>query len=100
MCKTQYAAALDKLVFPGAQGGPLMHVIAAKAVAFGEALHPSFMLYAKNVVENAKALAENLPTSGLAVFDFAIDDWADVAFRRGRLVQFLSPKLLKQSSDD
>ena len=47
-----------------------------------------------------KAVAENLPTSGLAVFDFAIDDWADVAFRRGRLVQFLSPKLLKQGSDD
>jgi phosphohistidine phosphatase len=47
-----------------------------------------------------KALAENLPTSGLAVFDFAIDDWTDVAFRRGRLVQFLSPKLLKQGSKD
>ena len=43
------------------------------------------------------ALADNLPTSGLAVFDFEIDDWADVAFRRGRLVQFVSPKLLKQS---
>ena len=47
-----------------------------------------------------KALADNLPTSGLAVLDFAIDDWADVAFRRGRLVQFVSPKLLKQTSDD
>jgi phosphohistidine phosphatase len=47
-----------------------------------------------------KALADNLPTSGLAVFDFSIDDWADVAFRRGRLVQFVSPKLLKQTSDD
>ena len=47
-----------------------------------------------------KALADNLPTSGLAVFDFAIDDWADVAFRRGRLVQFVSPKLLKQASGD
>ena len=47
-----------------------------------------------------KALADNLPTSGLAVFDFAVDDWADVAFRRGRLVQFVSPKLLKQTSDD
>ena len=47
-----------------------------------------------------KALAENLPTSGLAVFDFAIDDWADVAFRRGRLELFVSPKLLKQASDD
>jgi phosphohistidine phosphatase len=47
-----------------------------------------------------KALADNLPTSGLAVFDFAVDDWMDVAFRRGRLVQFVSPKLLKQTSDD
>jgi phosphohistidine phosphatase len=47
-----------------------------------------------------KALADNLPTSGLAVFDFAIDDWADVAFRRGRLVLFVSPKLLKQTSGD
>jgi phosphohistidine phosphatase len=47
-----------------------------------------------------KALAENLPTSGLAVLDFAIDDWADVAFRRGRLELFVSPRLLKQASDD
>lgn len=46
------------------------------------------------------ALAGNLPTSGLAVIDFAIDDWADVAFRRGRLVLFVSPKLLKQTSGD
>ncbi len=47
-----------------------------------------------------KALADNLPTSGLAVFDFAVDDWADVAFRRGKLVQFVSPRLLKQTSGD
>ena len=47
-----------------------------------------------------KALAENLPTSGLVAIDFAIDDWADVAFRRGRLELFVSPKLLKQASDD
>jgi phosphohistidine phosphatase len=47
-----------------------------------------------------RALAENLPTSGLAIFDFEIDDWADVAFRRGRLVLFVSPKLLKQSLGD
>jgi phosphohistidine phosphatase len=47
-----------------------------------------------------KALADNLPTSGLAVFEFAVDDWADVAFRRGRLVLFVSPKVLKQTSDD
>jgi phosphohistidine phosphatase len=47
-----------------------------------------------------KALADNLPTSGLAIFDFDIDDWADVAFRRGRLVLFISPKLLKHASDE
>ena len=47
-----------------------------------------------------KALADNLPTSGLAVFDFEIDDWSDVAFRRGRLVLFVSPKLLKLTPDD
>ena len=47
-----------------------------------------------------KALDDNLPTSGLAIFDFAIDDWNDVAFRRGKLVLFVSPKLLKQASGD
>jgi phosphohistidine phosphatase len=47
-----------------------------------------------------KALADNLPTSGLAVLDFATDDWDDVAFRRGKLVLFVSPKLLKQASSD
>ena len=47
-----------------------------------------------------KALANNLPTTGLAIFDFAIDDWADVAFRRGELVSFVSPKLLKHASDE
>jgi phosphohistidine phosphatase len=46
-----------------------------------------------------QALADNLPTSGLVVFDFAIDDWNDVGFRRGKLVLFLSPKLLRQASD-
>jgi phosphohistidine phosphatase len=46
-----------------------------------------------------KALADNLPTSGLAVFDFSVDDWADVAFRHGRLVMFVSPKVLKHTSD-
>src|ERR1700744_440249 len=57
----------NSAVFPGLQGGPLMHVIAAKAVAFGEALQPEFKLYAKNVVENAKALAEVLKSSGLDI---------------------------------
>ena len=56
----ELAKKINSAVFPGMQGGPLMHVIAAKAVAFGEALQPSFKIYAKNVVENAKALAETL----------------------------------------
>jgi len=58
---------INAAVFPGLQGGPLMHVIAAKAVAFGEALKPEFKTYAKNVVENAKALAEVLKSSGLDI---------------------------------
>src|ERR1700761_8173485 len=58
---------INSAVFPGLQGGPLMHVIAAKAVAFGEALKPDFKLYAKNVVENAKAMAEALMASGLNI---------------------------------
>ena len=60
------AKKINSAVFPGLQGGPLMHVIAAKAVAFGEALRPTFKVYAKNVVENAKALAETLKSSGFA----------------------------------
>jgi len=58
---------INSAIFPGLQGGPLMHVIAAKAVAFGEALQPEFKTYAKNVVENAKALAEVLKASGLDI---------------------------------
>jgi glycine hydroxymethyltransferase len=60
----EIAKKLNSAVFPGMQGGPLMHVIAAKAVAFGEALRPSFKLYVKNVIENAKALAESLHSVG------------------------------------
>src|SRR6185436_6349959 len=56
----ELAKKINSAVFPGLQGGPLMHVVAAKAVAFGEALRPAFRSYAKQVVENAKALAENL----------------------------------------
>ena len=64
---------LNSAVFPGMQGGPLMHVIAAKAVAFGEALRPSFRLYARNVVENAKALAETLRARGLDIVSGGTD---------------------------
>jgi len=64
---------LNAAVFPGLQGGPLMHVIAAKAVAFGEALRPSFKHYAKNVVDNAKALAETLKNRGLDIVSGGTD---------------------------
>ena len=69
----ELAKKLNSAVFPGMQGGPLMHVIAAKAVAFGEALRPSFRLYARNVVENAKALAETLKARGLDIVSGGTD---------------------------
>jgi glycine hydroxymethyltransferase len=65
---------LNSAVFPGLQGGPLMHVIAAKAVAFGEALRPDFKLYAKNVVENARALAETLRSAGFDIVSGGTDN--------------------------
>ena len=61
-------------MFPGLQGGPLMHVIAAKAVAFGEALRPDFKAYARNVVANAKALAESLKSKGLDIVSGGTDN--------------------------
>jgi glycine hydroxymethyltransferase len=64
----------NSAVFPGLQGGPLMHVIAAKAVAFAEALRPDFKIYAKNVVENAKALAESLRANGLDIVSGGTDN--------------------------
>src|SRR3712207_2062223 len=64
LCGAEHAKAVDKAVFPGLQGGPLMHVIAAKAVAFGEALQPAFKSYARAVIENAKALAGRLSERG------------------------------------
>jgi glycine hydroxymethyltransferase len=69
----ELAKKINSAVFPGMQGGPLMHVIAAKAVAFGEALRPSFRLYAKNVAENAKALAEVLKAKGLDIVSGGTD---------------------------
>jgi glycine hydroxymethyltransferase len=65
LCSEQWAQALDKSVFPGIQGGPLMHTIAAKAVAFGEALRPEFKRYQRQVVENARAMADEFARAGL-----------------------------------
>jgi len=68
------AKKMNSAVFPGLQGGPLMHVIAAKAVALGEALRPDFKIYAKNVVENAKALAESLRAQGFDIVSGGTDN--------------------------
>jgi glycine hydroxymethyltransferase len=73
LCQQQFAAAVDKCVFPGQQGGPLVHVIAAKAVAFGEALQPSFREYAAQIVRNAKVLAEALAEGGFRVISGGTD---------------------------
>ena len=65
LCREQFAAAIDKAIFPGTQGGPLMHIIAAKAVALGEALRPEFVDYQKQVVANAARLAKGLNERGI-----------------------------------
>ena len=74
MCKEQYAKAIDSAIFPGTQGGPLMHVIAAKAVCFGEALKDSFKEYQKQVAKNASALADALIKRGLSVVSGGTDN--------------------------
>jgi glycine hydroxymethyltransferase len=73
LCTSEHAKAVDKSVFPGHQGGPLQHVIAAKAVAFGEALTDDFKVYARQVVENAKALADALIERGYAIVSGGTD---------------------------
>jgi glycine hydroxymethyltransferase len=73
MCKAEHAKAVDKFVFPGMQGGPLMHVIAAKAVAFKEALSPAFKRYQQQVISNAKALAQGLIDRGYKIVSGGTD---------------------------
>ena len=73
LCQQEFAASVDRSVFPGQQGGPLIHVIAAKAVAFREALQPEFKNYAKQIVSNAKALAESLMAEGYRVVSGGTD---------------------------
>lgn len=73
MYKEEYAKAIDKSIFPGIQGGPLMHVIAAKAVAFGEALQPEFKEYAKQVIVNAQTLANALQQEGFTIVSGGTD---------------------------
>lgn len=74
MCREAYAKDIDKAVFPGIQGGPLMHIIAAKAVAFGEALKPEFKEYQKQVVKNAKAMSERFMENGVRIVSGGTDN--------------------------
>ena len=74
LCKQELAAAINKAIFPGNQGGPLMHIIAAKAVCFGEALDPSFKVYQENIIKNAAALAKGLTSRGVNLVSNGTDN--------------------------
>jgi len=74
LCKADHAKAINSAMFPGGQGGPLMHVIAAKAVCFADAMKPEFKAYARAVVENAKALSESIRANGLDVVSGGTDN--------------------------
>jgi glycine hydroxymethyltransferase len=73
LCRQEFAAAVDKVVFPGIQGGPLVHIVAAKAVCFHEALQPAFKQYARQVVANAKVLAQKMMDEGFRVISGGTD---------------------------
>lgn len=74
LCREELAKAIDKAIFPGTQGGPLMHIIAAKAVAFGEALQPTFRVYQEKILENAQALATGLLNRGYRLVSGGTDN--------------------------
>jgi glycine hydroxymethyltransferase len=98
LCKTEHAKAIDKAVFPGTQGGPLEHVIAAKAVALREALDPSFKNYCKQIVANAKALAECLVDDGFQVVSGGTDNHLMLVDLRNRGEE-MTGKLAEQTLD-
>jgi glycine hydroxymethyltransferase len=74
LCRAEYQKELDRTVFPGIQGGPLMHVIAAKAVCFKEAMEPSFLAYQKQILANAQALARSLTSNGYRLVSGGTDN--------------------------
>jgi glycine hydroxymethyltransferase len=98
MCKKRYASLIDKNIFPGIQGGPLMHVIAAKAVAFKEALTPGFKKYQAQIVKNARALAEELIRKGFKVVSGGTDTHLMlVDLRNKRLTGDIAEEVLDQA---
>ena len=96
LCKAEHAKTIDKAVFPGTQGGPLEHCIAAKAVAFGEALQPDFKVYAQQVVDNAKALAGALADLGFHIVSGGTDNHLLLVDLRNK---HLTGKLAEQALD-
>jgi glycine hydroxymethyltransferase len=96
LCKAEHAKAVDKAMFPGTQGGPLEHVIAAKAVAFKEALDPSFKVYCKQVIANAQALANALMQRGYDIVSGGTDNHLLLVDLRNRN---LTGKVAEQSLD-
>jgi glycine hydroxymethyltransferase len=84
LCKGKYAKSIDSAVFPGVQGGPLIHVVAGKAVSFGEALHPQFKKYQQQIVKNAKALGDELQARGLRLVTGGTDNHLLVVDLRSR----------------
>jgi glycine hydroxymethyltransferase len=86
LCKSQWARAVDHAIFPGLQGGPLMHIVAGKAVAFAEALQPSFKKYAADIVANAKALADELTAKGWRLVSGGTDNHLMLVDLRSRNV--------------
>ncbi len=97
MCKEEYAKKINSAVFPGQQGGPLMHIIAAKAVAFKEALSPEFRAYAENIVKNAKAMSEALLARGVNLVSGGTDNHLMLIDLRGTGV---TGAMLQERLDD
>ena len=98
LCKAEHAKVIDKAIFPGTQGGPLEHVIAAKAVAFKEALDPSFAIYCRQIVANARALAAALIARGVQIVSGGTDNHLMLADLRSRGAS-LTGKLAEQALD-
>jgi glycine hydroxymethyltransferase len=92
LCRTAHAKAIDSAVFPGAQGGPLMHVIAAKAVCFGECLKPEFKLYGAQVVKNAQALAAAMTARGYKIVSGGTDNHLFLVDLRANLPELTAKK--------
>ena len=92
LCKQEHAKAIDSAVFPGSQGGPLMHVIAAKAVCFGECLKPEFKAYSEQVIKNSKALAAAMISRGYKIVAGGTDNHLFSVDLRGNLPELTAKK--------